>query len=426
MKIVLIDTFDYSGGGASRAAYRLHEGLRRVGVESKLFVCYKGRHDPEVYAYEPNRAASSRLARRARQFRWSQEMKPYTKSIPFAHSFYLDDRSPFLADPLKQLPDADLIHVHWVAGFLDFGSFVRWLPKRMPLVWTIHDMSPMTGGCCYDLGCGRFSERCGACPQLGSRNPADPTRTAWERKQRHYSFLDPDRVRLVTPSHWMEQQVGRSPLLGRFPRSVIPYGLDLEVFQPRDRRVAREVLGLPSDAQVLLFNAFNTHEFRKGYHLVDDILSGMQPGRNIWLLSVGREDSSRSGRFNHVRFGAVENDRLLSFVYSAADVYLCPSLADNLPNTLLESVACGTPVAAFEVGGVPDVVRPGVTGLLAAAGDTNRLCQAALELLENRTKCLELSANCRRIAVAEYALDLQAQRFQKLYSTMGASTLTRP
>jgi len=264
MKIVLIDSFDYSGGGASRAAYRLHEGLRRVGVDSKLFVCYKGRHDPEVYAYEPNRAASSRLARRARQFCWSQEMKPYTKSIPFAHSFYLDDRSPSLADPLKQLPDADLIHVHWVAGFLDFGSFVRWLPKRMPLVWTIHDMSPMTGGCCYDLGCGRFSERCGACPQLGSRNPADPTRTAWERKQRHYSFLDPDRVCLVTPSHWMEQQVGRSPLLGRFPRSVIPNGLDLEVFQPRDRRVARDVLGIPSDAQVLLFNAFNVHEFRKG------------------------------------------------------------------------------------------------------------------------------------------------------------------
>ena len=420
LKIALIDTYDYAGGGASRAAYRLHAGLRGLGVDSKMFVCYKLRDDPDVYAYEPKRTLPARLARRFRQYRWNREMKLYAKSIPVAHSFYLDDRSVFLSHPFQQIPEADIIHLHWVTGFLDLGSFIRWLPKRMHLVWTIHDMAPFTGGCCYDLDCGRFVERCGECPQLGSSKESDHSRTAWQRKQGYYSLLDPARVRIVTPSEWMRSQVRRSPLLSRFSCSVVPNGLDLNVFQPRERRVAREVLGIPLDARVVLFNAFNTNEFRKGYHIFMKMMDGLGPETGIFLLSVGREGSSGGHRLPHLHFGRVENDRLLSFVYSAADVYLCPSLADNLPNTLLESIACGTPVVAFAAGGVPEVVRPGVTGSLAKTGDVNELRQALLEALDNGAKRAEMSASCRRVALAEYDLSLQARRYQELYDSLSS------
>ena len=413
-----MDTFDYAGGGASRAAYRLHDGLRRLGVDSKMFVCYKLRNDPEVYAYAPDRTLPARLARRLRQHRWNRQLQRYAKSVPVEHSFYLDDRSVFLSHPFRQIPDADVIHLHWTTGFLDLGSFVRWLPDTKRVVWTIHDMAPLTGGCCYDLGCGKFADRCGACPQLGSRNESDPTRAAWQRKQRHYSLLDPARVQIVTPSRWMGTQVQRSPLLSRFHRSVIPNGLDLDVFQPRDRRVAREVFGIPLDARVVLFAAFNMNEFRKASHLMMDALDGMMADTDIFLLFVGRGGAADIQRFPHLHLDSIANDRILSFIYSAADVFVCPSLADNLPNTVMEAIACGTPVVAFAAGGIPELIRPEITGLLADTRDASDLRDAILQLLDNRAKRLEMSANCRRVAIEDYGVALQARRYQELYEDM--------
>ena len=418
LRITLIDTYDYAGGGGSRCAYRLHDGLGRIGADSKMLVCYKGRNDPEVYGYRPTRTLAARAARRLRQHRWAAELKPYAKTIPFEHTFYLDDRAVYGSDPFGQMPEADVIHLHFVAGFVDLGAFVRWLPKATAVVWTLHDMAPLTGGCCYDLGCGKFVERCGACPQLGSREEMDPTRKSWERKERNYAMLDAARVHIVTPSRWLGEQVRRSRLVSRFRHSVIPYGIDLDVFQPRDKKAARQRLGIPGDARVALFNAFNIREYRKGYHLMREMLASIEPARNGFLLSVGREGGSEDGPFPHLHLGRIEDDELLSFVYSAADVYVSPSLADNLPNTIMEAMACGTPTVAFAVGGIPELVRPGATGLLAAAGDLAAIRHATAALLRNETMRAEVSACCRRVAVNEYELTLQARRYMELYESL--------
>jgi glycosyltransferase involved in cell wall biosynthesis len=194
----------------------------------------------------------------------------------------------------------------------------------------------------------------------------------------------------------------------------------LDVFQPRDRGVARELLGIPSNTSVVLFLAHKTDEFRKGHHVLLDALDGITADRNIFLLSVGAGGQSKVQRFPHVCFDGIGNDRVLSFIYSAADVFVCPSLADNLPNTILESIACGTPVAAFAAGGIPDLVRPGITGLLARTGDASELRDAILQLLDDRVKRSEISANCRRVAVEEYELTLQARRYGRLYENMFA------
>jgi glycosyltransferase involved in cell wall biosynthesis len=321
-------------------------------------------------------------------------------------------------DACEQIPECDLIQLHWVAGFIDYKVFFTWLPPELPLVWTLHDMANFTGGCSYDLSCGKFVQQCGTCPQLGSTSQIDLSRQVWRRKQKYYASLDIERVRIVTPSRWLGKEVERSSLLGRFNWSVIPYGLNTEVFQPRDGRVAREVLGIPQDAQVLLFISSNAGDYLKGFHLLAEALAGVEGDKTIFLLSVGKGFPPRFNRFRHAHFQDIHNDRLLSFIYSASDVYVAPSLGDNLPNTVLESISCGTPVVAFSTGGIPDMVRPGVTGLLATAGDSADLRAAILEILSNNEKRTEMSIHCRRVALAEYDLSVQARRYLEIYREM--------
>lgn len=281
-------------------------------------------------------------------------------------------------------------------------------------------MSPFTGGCCYDLDCGKFTERCGACPQLGSREEHDLTREVWNRKESYYRGLTDGRFHIVTPSRWLSEQVQRSPLLSRFPRSVIPYGLDLEVFCPRERTAAREAVGIPQQAKVLLFVSQEISMVRKGFAVLASALEGLQ-GDNIFLCSLGAGRAPAVSGFPQVHIPSVTHDGLLSQIYSAADVFVLPSLADNLPNTMLESIACGTPVVAFAAGGIPDTVRPGITGLLAKTADPAGLRVAIRELLADDAKRAEMSANCRKVALAEYSLELQATRYVQLYEAMTAS-----
>ena len=416
MNVTLLSASD-NDRGASRSAYRLHLGLRQLGVESQMFVRGKVTADPDVVRYVPRKQLLAGLARNWRRYLLNRGMRPYEGRLPREHTFFTDDRTSFLAGPLEQIPQADVIHLHWVAEFLDYPAFFQWLPKQHPFVWTLHDMANFTGGCCYDLGCGKFAHSCGQCPQLGSRKERDLSRGIWARKKNEYASLDPRRVRIVTPSRWLAREVGRSPLLGRFPCSVIPYGLDLEMFQPRDRRVARALLGVPVDARVLLFMADKVTDFRKGYHLFEQALEGIAPDE-VFIVCAGGEAPASIRRFRHASMDGIANDRVLSFVYSAADVFVAPSLADNLPNTVLEALACGVPVVAYDAGGVPDLVRPDVTGILVKAGDATGLRNAVLELLRDSQKRAEMAANCRRIAVQEYELAIQARRYKELYEDL--------
>lgn len=420
MKVTLISVSD-NDRGASRSAYRLHLGLRRLGVESRMFVQGQVTGGADVVRYQPTTRLLSGLARNWRRYQLNRSMRPYLATLPRERTFFTDDRTSYLSDPLPQIPPADVLHVHWVAEFLDYPAFFRWLPAQKPFVWTLHDMASITGGCCYDLGCGKFAQSCGACPQLGSRAERDLSRQIWTRKKRSYGRLDPARVRIVAPSQWLAREVRRSSLLGRFECRVIPYGLDLEMFQPRDRHVARRLLGVPPDAKVLLFVADKVTDYRKGYFVLEQALDGIPPD-DIFVVCVGREAPASIQRFRHLTADGIANDRVLSFIYSAADIFVAPSLADNLPNTVLEATACGVPTVAFDAGGVPDMVRPGVTGLLAKAGDAAELRGAILQLLSDTQRLCAMRANCRRIALEEYDLTLQARRYMQMYEELLGSS----
>jgi len=383
-----------------------------------MYVLDKYTNDPWVTPFRSLRGRIDWIARNARRLRLNLSFRRYARTLPSERTFFNEDRTPFYKDACRQMPEAEVINLHWVAGFLDLGAFFDWLPAGMPLVWTLHDMANFTGGCSQDMGCGKFRLHCGACPQLGSTNERDLTHDVWRRKQKYYSVLDARRSHIVTPSQWLGEEVKRSPLLSRFPRSVIPYGLDLEVFKPRDRRFSREVLGIPQEAKVILFVSNGLHTHLKGFRHLIGSLEGMDPRSGIFLLCLGFGSSPTMERFPHAHIPSMTDDRSLSMLYSAADVFVLPSLADNLPNTMLEALACGTPIVAFATGGIPDSVRPGVTGLLAKTGDSDELRSAILEILSNDAKRAEMSANCRRIALAEYDLSLQASRYVKLYTEM--------
>lgn len=425
MKIVHISTFDQRGG-AARAAHRLHNGLQKIGVDSRMFVSDKASRDDSVVKYEPPADPWSRIRRELRRQSLTRSIEGYRTTAPAGLSFLADDRSVYGADPWRNLPENDLIQLHWILGFLDYSSFFRSLPLGKPVVWTMHGMDPMTGGCCYDNGCGRFAEECGACPQLGSHSASDLTHQVWQRKRDVYCKLGATQLHVVTPSRWLSDEVQRSSLLKRFTCTVIPNAVDTEIFAPRDRAVAREVVGAPQDARVVLFVADGLHVPRKGLHLLAEALTGIEKKIGIFLISLGPGQPPTLDGIPGLQVDSINSDRFLSFVYSAADLFVVPSLQDNLPNTVLESFACGTPVVGFAVGGIPDLVRPGLTGLLAKPRDPLDLRRAILELLSDGERLRNLAGTCRRIACEEYSLEIQARRYEIIYREMAERSKAWP
>lgn len=414
MKVVHLSTHDIRGG-AARAAHRLHTGLRRLGHDSQMLVLYRHSSDPAVRALRRPASLLSRVRRRLRRDWIRLALERYAATRPAGYERFSQDRTEYGADLLAQLPACDVVNLHWIGGFVDYQSFFAAVAAHTPLVWTLHDTNPFTGGCHYDGGCGRYNSGCGTCPQLGSKHEKDLSSQIWQRKLGILGRLQRERLHIVAQSRWMANEASSSVLLRRFPVTTIPIGLDTDVFSPRDHRTARAALEIPQDARVVLFAADSATNRRKGFDLLTQALACLSDLPNVFLVSLGRGEPVIEAQIPHLHLGHLGNDRLLSLVYSSADVFVIPSLQDNLPNTVLESLACCTPVVGFAVGGIPDMVHPGVTGLLAPAQDVGALGRAIRQLLEDPDTRARMAANCRRVAVEEYALEKQAQAYVDLY-----------
>jgi glycosyltransferase involved in cell wall biosynthesis len=418
MKIVQLNKNDLSGG-AARAAYRLHDGLRRAGHESVMVVESRSGDDPSVLTFERPMDGVSLVRRGLRQMRLSRERDRYRSSRPTGYELFSDDRSIYTSTLLPQIPECQIINLHWISGFVDYRTFFGRSWSQRPIVWTLHDLNALTGGCHYNLGCDRYLTGCGTCPQLGSTNPNDLSRTTWARKQRLFSRLPSSKLHFVAPSKWLRSEVRSSPILEKFSVDVIPYGLDLEAFAPRERGSVRDLLGIPRDARVLLFLAEEISNRRKGFALLLDALARCaRRVPNLLLVSLGQNKPQVSIETPWMHIGAVNNDRFLSMVYNAADLFAICALQDNLPNTVLEAIACGIPVVGHAVGGIPDMVRNGLNGLIVPVGDADALADAICKVLNNENLRVQMGANARRIATEEYPLDLQVRRYLELYGSL--------
>lgn len=419
MRIVHLSTSD-SGGGAFRAAYRLHSGLRRLEHDSRMLVLKRGTSDDTVSAFKPRQDLIGRTLRKFRGRRIWRDYEAYRPTIPNGIEPFSDSRSEHDGEIVRQLPACDIITLHWTGGFLDYPSFFNGYPKNVPLVWRLADMGALTGGCHYNQGCDKFTAACGACPQLGSRDEHDLSRRGWNIRKDALAEVGPAGLHVVGTSQWIAAEAKRSSLLGDFPISVIPNGLDTEEFAPRDKNFSRDLWNLPRDARIVLFAAESVANVRKGFRHLADAVAGIEGIDSLLLVSVGGGKCALPSGVRHLTLGKVNNDRMLSTIYSAADVFVIPSLQESFGQTVIESLACGTPVVGFASGGIPDMVRPGQTGWLAPTGDTNALREAIVIALRDDAARVTMSQHCRRIAVEEYSIEVQAKSYLELYQTLAA------
>lgn len=241
------------------------------------------------------------------------------------------------------------------------------------------------------------------------------TRRVLNRKARIFSRIARNRLVIVCPSQWLAREAHRSTLCRDFEVRVIPNGIDLTVFRPLARSEARRRLNLPPAARIVLFVADQIEDPRKGLHELGAAFAGVRDVPDILLVTLGRGAPANLPVPGLRHLGPLHDLEQLRAAYSAADVFAMPSLQDNLPNTILESMACGTPVVGFAAGGVSEAVVDGRTGLLAPIGDAAQLARALRRVLEDRPYQQHLAGEARCRVEREYAVDLQARRYASLY-----------
>ena len=397
-------------GGAARSAYKIHSGLRRQGWCSRMLVRSKISDEPEVDHIH-------------RENGWLRMLDAAGRELVDRGGLqYLYYPSSFSLRTHPWFQEADIVQLYNIHGGYFTYRALPALSRLRPLVWRLSDMWPLTGHCSYSYECDRWQTGCGSCPRLEDYPalPWDTTRLLWRMKQRVY---ERSRLTLVTTNTWMDRLVAESPLLKHFPRHMIPNGVDTDVFRPIPKNTAREALGLSTKAKVVLFAAHVARAgTRKGGEFVPIVIERLaaQCDADLVLLIMGEgaEDWPDNSRYYVRRIGFTQSDRLMAVVYSAADVLLYPALAENFPNIILESMACGTPVVAFDTGGVPDVVRHMQTGYLAKYADVDDLSTGLQMLVEDAQLRNNMSVCGHDIVQAEYTDLLQTTRFADLYVSL--------
>ena len=396
-------------GGAGNAAYRLHKGLQMSGVQSTLLVVNKQTEDPSVkVVYTPGALSGIKE-------RWNAILARYPHR-PEGLEFFSDTKSDIRLDLVREIQSAHIVHLHWAAGMIDYPRMPVAFKKKT-VVWTLHDMNPFTGGCHYAGDCRKYRRTCGACPQLGSVADEDLSRNIWNEKSCAFRGLN---INIVTPSRWMGECARESRLFSGLPVSVIPNGFPLDVFKPYPKAAARKSIGVSGSARVILFGADSIVNARKGFKSLISALNKFEAAdSDIEVVfaffgyspeAVGLETECRI-----LDLGPISDENRLAEIYSAADLFVIPSLEDNLPNTVIESMACGVPVVGFSSGGIPEMVEHRKTGYLVETGDMDGLIKGIKWVLKSHDAGIDFVTVCRQKAIAEYAMEVQAGRYVNLY-----------
>jgi glycosyltransferase involved in cell wall biosynthesis len=400
MKVLHINQSDIAGGAAI-AGYRLHQGLLLQGINSRLLVGTVKTSSDRVAATPSKPSVEREIFRLTNRLGLNYINMISSFEIP-KHSFY---------------KEADILNFHNLhTGYFNY-LVIPLLTENKSAIFTLHDMWSFTGHCAYSYDCERWKMGCGKCPypEVQPYVYRDNTHLEWKLKNWVYSRSN---LTLVTLSRWLTEQAKQS-MLNRFPVHHIPNGIDTEAYQPLEAEQCRSLLGIAKGKKVLMFGAESLKDSRKGGDLLLKALSSLPESLKaetvLLTLGNGGEAISEAAGMATLNLGYVSSDCLKAIAYSAADLFIFPTRADNLPLVLQESMACGTPMVSFKIGGVPDLVRPGVTGYLAAPEDAQDFCNGIVQLLEDQNLRDQMTQQCRAIALAEYPLELQAQRYIELY-----------
>jgi len=409
MRILLVNKTDQAGG-AARAAFRFHQGLRAVGHDSWFLVDEKTGNDP--YTISPKSwFAKKRQVFAARLERKAERLLNKSGEHHVLSQGYGTDYLKGIVKDLKP----DIINLHWVnRGQIDIKTLKK---LSIPIVWTLHDMWPFTGNCHYSDGCNKYVGQCGACPQLGSSQQLDASREVWLNKRKEWQGV---KLSFISPSQWLKEEAENSSLVKQLgiKTSCIPNGLDLQVFKPMESSLARVKLKLPVDVPLLLFGAVGgADDVRKGSSYLIKALQNYRAWmpEDLELVVFGGDGQLRDLDYPIHYLGKLTTDSDLVAAYSAANAFVAPSKEDNLPNTVLESMACGTPVASFDIGGLPDMVIPNQTGFLAPPFEPEALAKAIVLTL---AKSEELGHNARMLVTKDFEITKQANMYYRHFHSV--------
>lgn len=391
--------------GASLEAYRLHRAFLAHGHGSRILCAIKISSDPETsaiiplpYGYIPN-ALIGKFFNTA-----GLQSFGYPSSFFIKHSRLIRDFADIIV----------LRNLHW--WYFSIG-ILPWLAQKKPLIWRFPDMWALTGHCAYSYDCEKWNDGCGSCPRLLEYPELffDTTHFLWLRKKKIYDKIR-DRMVLVVPSLWLKKLAERSVLTRDFRCEVIPTAVDTEVFKPHMRRQAREKLGIAAEEKVAMFSSFKLNDKRKGPDTLVELLEIYKKNTNtpltLLLLGQGRLNAKFPAGIRILSTGLIGQDNELAQFYSACDVFLSLSKADNLPNTIIEASACGVPVIALNSGGCREAIEEGGTGYIVP--NAEQAAKALIKIFGNNVLQQELSNNGRVFAEKRFSMRQQVESFVKL------------
>jgi glycosyltransferase involved in cell wall biosynthesis len=414
MKIALVNT--WLSGGASKAAQRLYNGL--VGLESDNDYSFYIKNDKnkqfsiisnpiplEKYTLTQKLIKLLKIDESDKAY---SEFKHYRKTLGLDYYSGINNRMRLNAN--NKLNESDVINLHWVAEFLDYKSFFSGTKK--PVFWTLHDQSPFLYGDHYEEF---YSIDDSGVVSVREKSKIE---IEWElrvKEKKLKVFKSVRNLQLVAPSKWMANCADNSDLFKDFKTHHVPYGLDTSVFRKLHNTFSKDILGLPTDKKLILFVSESVEVNRKGLKVLLRSLALIED-KELAIALVGQGNFSIPKELKNIPvfyLGTIIEERLMAIVYSAADLFVIPSLIDNLPNTAIEAICCGTPVVGFKTGGIPDIIEHGVNGLLANEISAESLAiqiGAALKDLH----CFDsdkISAGARE----KYELKIQAQAYLELF-----------
>lgn len=417
MKVVFVNTND-DGGGAAIACRRIQRALATYqGIEGHILVQEKNTDDANVVSIAPHgwqralawgRFVAERLC-----------FLPYERSPDVRFRFNPGLAGTDISDhPLVR--SADLIHLHWVNfGYLSVASLGKLFALGKPVVWTFHDMWAFTGGCHHSGHCEYYREACGNCKMVKHPDPDDISHQRWLAKKRAYRPFA-----AVACSQWLEARAKQSSLLRDYRVLSIPNPIDTEVFRPVSQQQARQKLGLPTDEDLILFAAMRVEAVGKGFTYLADalrLLSQQQPRRmqGVKVLTFGQsgKDLASALPVNLYALGHLSDPEQINLAYCAASVFVIPSLEENLPNTIMEALACGTPVVGFDTGGIPEMIDHQINGYVAQYKSSASLAEGILWVLDNDADG-KLSKKARQKVLDTYTEEVVARKYNTLYQSL--------
>lgn len=405
MRVLIVNASERDGG-AGRAAHRLHRALLAAGANSRMLVQTKTTDDQSVLG------PPSRLVKTSNRFRKVLDTWPVRRYKDRMDAYFSPAWLP-LSTVAQRINDMqpDIVHLHWIGeGMMRIEDLAK---IDAPVVWSLHDNWAFTGGCHVRRECMRYLERCGKCPQLGSNADNDLSRSVFRRKQNTYRKMPG--MHMVGLSDWMAAGAKTSLLLKHNKVVCLPNPIDTDIYAPFPKDHARKLLNLPPNKKLIAFGAIRaTSDENKGFVPLIEAMRDVDEHAELVVFGSTRSENADTFRQKAHFMGLLTDDVSLRLLYCAADLVVVPSLEENLSNVIMESLACGTPVVAFDVGGNRDMIEHRQNGYLAEPYHCKDL-GAGMNWVLHTTDYLALSLHSREKAVRNYDSKMIARKYLDLY-----------